>query len=251
MRKHGDYDILATTNRGRFSSELLLLLARGASEWEPDGKPLYVSSEDWFFAYIETAGVSMMNAPLAARLGFEYGQRILIEYRLDRVIREVKEGPEPLLAVNIRAWWPEGENSESRFSFTDTTSTPKLKVTSHREITYRLLEYEDMIVIDKIDGVTGRPLTGLLGTLFSVIGEGGLKHTRMAIMPDGLQVVRARSKKVFSVSATVTVQPNGEASKGIPDERFDLEGVEERLKSSLKIEYVPYVWETVGEACTG
>ena len=250
MRQHGDYDILATTNRGRFSSELLLQLAREARQRDPNGSPLYINSEDWFFAYIATAGVGMMDAPLPAKLGFENGQRVLIEYRPDRVIRETKKGPEPILAVNIRAWWPEEENSESKFSFTDTTSTPKLKVTSHREITYRLLEYEDMIVIDKIDGVTGRPLTGLLGTLFSVIGEGGLKHSRMTITEDGLQLLRARSKKIFSVSATVTVQPDGKATKGIPEERLDLEAVEERLKSSLDIEYVPYVWETVDRTCT-
>jgi hypothetical protein len=249
MRQHGDYDILATTNRGRFSSELLLQLAREARERDPNGSPLYVNSEDWFFAYIATAGVGMMDAPLPARLGFENAQRVLIEYRSDRVIREIKKGSEPLLAVNIRAWWPEEENSESKFSFTDTTSTPKLKVTSHREITYRLLEYEDMIVIDKIDGITGRPLNGLLATLFSVIGEGGLKHSRMAVTEDGLQVARARSKKVFSVSATVTVQPDGKATKGIPEDRPDLEAIEERLKSSLDIEYVPYVWETVDGAC--
>ncbi len=226
MRQHGDYDILATTNRGRFSSELLLQLAREARERDPNGSPLYVNSEDWFFAYIATAGVGMMDAPLPARLGFENAQRVLIEYRSDRVIREIKKGSEPLLAVNI-----------------------KLKVTSHREITYRLLEYEDMIVIDKIDGITGRPLNGLLATLFSVIGEGGLKHSRMAVTEDGLQVARARSKKVFSVSATVTVQPDGKATKGIPEDRPDLEAIEERLKSSLDIEYVPYVWETVDGAC--
>ena len=249
MRKHGDYNILATTNRGRFSSELLLQLAREARQRDPNGSPLYINSEDWFFAYIATAGVGMMDAPLPAKLGFENGQRVLIEYRPDRVIREIKKGAEPILAVNIRAWWPEEENSESKFSFTDTTSTPKLKVTSHREITYRLLEYEDMIVIDKIDGVTGRPLTGLLGTLFSVIGEGGLKHSRMTITEDGLQLLRARSKKIFSVSATVTVQADGKATKGIPEERPELQAVEERLKSSLEIEYVPYEWETVGEAC--
>jgi hypothetical protein len=242
MGMHGDYDILPTTNRGRFASGLLLRLARWARERDPEGGPLYIDPEDWFFSYMETAGVSMMEAPRPALLGLQHGQRVLIEYRPDRVIGEVREGPEPTLAVNVRAWWPESSNSASKFSFTDTTATPKLKVTSHREITYRLVEFEDMIVLDRIEGVTGRPISGILGALFGIIGEGGLKHSRIAVSDDGMQVIRARSKKVFSVSGTVTVEPDGRATRGVPAERPDLEELEMKLKSPLEIEYVPYSW---------
>ena len=66
MSLHGDYDILATTNRGRYTSELLLQLARWARERDPQGAPLYISPEDWFFSYIEVAGVSMLDAPRPA-----------------------------------------------------------------------------------------------------------------------------------------------------------------------------------------
>jgi hypothetical protein len=243
MAQHGDYDILATTNRGRFTSELLLRLAGEAREQDPQGRPLYVDPADWFYAYIETAGVRAEEAPLPARLGFENRQRVLIEYRWDRVIEEIKEGPEPTLAVNIRAWWPEAENPASKFSFTDTTASPKLKATSHREITYRLLEFDDMIVVDKMDGITGRPVSGLLGTIFDIIGEGGLKHSRIAISDDGMQIARARTKKIFSISVTATIEPDGRAGKGLPPDRPDLREIEERLKSPLKIEYVDYEWE--------
>ena len=249
MRMHGEYDILATTNRGRFSSELLLLLARWARDRDPGGAPLYIDAEDWFFAYLDVAGVGIEDAPQSALLGLEHGQRISIEYRPDRVIDEVIEGPDPLLAVNVRAWWPEGPRAASKFTFTDTTATPQLKITSHREITYRLLEFEDMIVVDRIEGITGRPLTGLLGTLFDIIGEGGLKHSRLANAADESHVVRARSKKIFSVSATVTVEPDGTASRGVPPDRPDLAELEERLKRSLKIEYVPYSWDPAGDTC--
>ena len=250
MSLHGDYDILATTNRGRFASELLLRLARWARERDPEGEPLYITSEDWFFAYIETAGVSMLEAPEPALLGLQHGQRVLIEYRPDRVISAVHQGPEPQLAVNIRAWWPGASQSASKFSFTDTAGTPQLKVTSHREITYRLLEFEDMVVLDKVEGISGRPVSGLLGTIFDIIGEGNLKHTRIAIAEDGLQVVRGRSKKIFAISATVTVQPDGRGRRGLPPERPDLVEIEARLKGPLKIEYVPYAWETGRALCS-
>jgi hypothetical protein len=249
MSLHGDYDILATTNRGRFGSELLLQLARWAWERDPQGPPLYIRPEDWFFSYIDVAGVSMLDAPRPALLGLKHGQRVLIDYRPDRVIAEVHEGPQPSLAVNIRAWWPEGPGSPSKFSFTDTTATPKLKATSHREITYRLLEFDDMIVLDRMEGVSGRPVSGFLGALFDVIGEGRLKYSRIAVSEDGLQVLRGRAKKIFSISTTVTVEPDGRGTKGIPPGRPDLLEIEARLNRPLKIEYVPYAWETVGQEC--
>jgi hypothetical protein len=249
MSMHGDYDILATTNRGRFTAGLLLRLARWAKERDPEGGPLLITPEEWFFSYIQVAGVSMLEAPRPALLGLEHGQRVLVEYREDRVISEVHEGPQPRLAVNVRAWWPEGQNSPASFSFTDTTAVPKLKATSHREITYRLLEFDDMIVLDQIEGLSGRPVSGLLGALFAVIGEGSLKHSRIAVADDGLQLVRGRAKKIFSVSTTVTVEPDGRGEKGIPAERPDLAELEMKLKSPLKIEYVPYAWELLSEEC--
>lgn len=249
MSLHGDYDILATTNRGRFTSELLLRLARRAKERDPDGRPLYINPEDWFFSYTETANVSMLDAPKPALLGLEHAQRVMVEYRPNRVISEVLEGPQPRTAVNVRAWWPEGPGSPSSFSFTDTTATPRVKATSHREITYRLLEFDDMIVLDEIEGLSGRPVSGLLGALFSIIGEGRVEHSRIAVSDDGLQIVRGRVKKIFSLSTTVTIEPDGRGEKGLPPGRPDLVTLEEKLKRPLTIEYVPYSWETVSEDC--
>jgi hypothetical protein len=244
MAQHGDYDILATTNRGRFSSELIIRLGREALQQDPEGVPLYIDPDDWFYAYIETAGVSEADAPLPSRLGFENRQRVMIEYRRHRVIDAVREGPIPTLALNVRAWWEDADNPASSFSFTDTMSTPTLKVTSRRDITYRLLEFDDMIVIDEIKGVSGRPVSGLLGAVFSIIGEGGVKHSRIAVSDDGVQVTRARSKKIFSITVTASVEPNGHARKGLPPDRQDLRAIEQRLKGPLEIEYVPYEWES-------
>jgi hypothetical protein len=248
MRQHGDFDILATTNRGRFTAELLLRLARQARE-ERWGTQFFIDPDDWFLSFVETAGISPEEAPLSSRLGREHGQRVLVEYRPGRVVRRVREGPIPSLAVNVRAWWPEDEHPADRFSLTDTTSVPKLRATSHREITYRLLDFEDMVLMDHVDGVTGRPLDGVLGALFSVIGEGGLKQSRFALTDDGLQILRARSKKVVSVWATVMVEPDGTATKGVPDDRPDLVPVEERLLRNIDIEYADYSWNTDDGRC--
>ncbi len=245
MSMHGDYDILATANQGRFSSEVLLRLGREFSEQNPDGGPIYIEPEDWFLTYLEIAEIDEDEAPLPSRMGFENRQRTMIEYRRHRVLEAVKEGPEPTLALNVRTWWDEHENPASSFSFTDTTATPILKVTQRREITYRLLDLDSMIVTDKIEGVSGRPVSGVLGTIFSVIGEGSVKQSRTAYSHDGIQVTRVRSKKVFSKTVTGSVDPDGHTRRGLPPSRNDLQIIEEWLKSPFEIEYAPYEWEPI------
>ena len=68
---------------------------------------------------------------------------------------------------------------------------PKLKVTNRQEITYRLLVFGEMVVYDEIDGTSGRPLSGVLGALFKVIGDGRLYHS--VLVDDGLQAAGAGS----------------------------------------------------------
>ena len=64
-------------------------------------------------------------------------------------------------------------------------------------IAYRLLDFGDMIAYDRVQGLTGRPTSGILGLLFRNIGEGRVVASRMAISHDGLQVSRAKAKKAF------------------------------------------------------
>ena len=104
-------------------------------------------------------------------------------------------------------------------------------MTNERVITYRLLDYGDFTVFHDVDGLRGRPTTGVLGVLFQVIGEGGVVESRMALAPDGLQVSRARARKLMiEVATTVTVHPDGRTEKDVPAGRADLAAVEARLK---------------------
>jgi hypothetical protein len=97
-----------------------------------------------------------------------------------------------------------------------------------------------MIVMDRIRGLTGRPTTGLLAILFRLIGEGDLVETRIAVSPDGMQVVRGTGRKGFlSVTTTATITPDGRGSKDLPEGRPDLRAVEDRLKRPIEVEYVP------------
>ena len=113
-------------------------------------------------------------------------------------------------------------------------------MTNRSVITYRLLEFGDIVVYDAIEGVSGKPTTGVLGLLFRLIGEGRVVRSRMAIADDGLQVSRADTRKGFlRRTTTVTVYPEGHTEEGVPEGRPDLTALEERLKVPLEIDYVP------------
>ena len=240
MERCRGYDPTATTNGARFQAEVLLHITRQARAHAPDGPPLFVGHEDWFRAFLEVTGRTEETAPQYARLAHRYGQDMEIDWRADRVIREAKEGPRPELAANVTIWWNGESGGPTQYSYRDTLSTPHLKVTNHRVITYRLLDFGDMIAYDRVQGLTGRPTSGILGLLFRIIGEGHVVASRMAISHDGLQVSRAEAKKAFmGVTATVTVYPDGRTEKDVPADRPDLLAIEERLKQPIEINYVP------------
>jgi len=235
--RHG-YDVRATANGGRLQAEVLLHLARAAQRQRPDGPPLLVGYDEWFQALIEVAGVPAARAPTYARLAWEHKQDVHVEYRPSRVIREVVQGPAPQLALDVTISWPATAGAPSEYSYEDTQSTPHLEVTEKRVITYHLLDYGDMIVFDRMEGLYGRPTTGALGVLFAVLGQGRIVEYRMALLPDGRQVSRGRARKAFfEVSTTLTVRPDGRAEKGLPpDPQF--REVERRLNAPLEVRYV-------------
>jgi hypothetical protein len=232
------YDILATTNGGRVQAEALIHLARWAQETRPEGPPLLVGHDEWFRALLQVAGVPAERASNYARQAWLHKQDVLMEYRPSRVIRQVIQGPSPHMALDVTVSWPAAAGAPSEYSYEDTLSTPHLKVTCKRVIRYRLLDYGDMIVFDRMEGLTGRPTTGALGLLFSVLGEGRIVEYRMAIAPDGTQVSRGRARKAFfEVATTLTVHPDGRSEKGVPPDPR-LRALEQRLSVPLEIRYV-------------
>ena len=239
MRQAGDYDPTATTNGARFQWEVIFRLSRLAWERDPRGGPLFIDSEDWFRAFVAATGLTDDEMPLYARLAFEHKQNMEVEYRRDRIIRKVIEGPEPRFALNVRIWWENQPGAPDRYTFQDTLSTPHLKVTNHRSMSYRLLDLGDWFACDRISGIRGRPTTGLLGFIFRIIGDARFVHTRMTTSNDGLQIVRATSKKGFmGKTTTATIYPDGEMIKDLPDGRPDLLELKRRIKQPLEIEYV-------------
>jgi hypothetical protein len=239
MNQSRGYSLTATTNGPRLQSEVLLRLAADAEARDPKRQPLFVGHREWFEAYLERTGLTRERAPVFVRLPADYGQDAIVDFRADRVLTGMPAVNAPLRALNVCIWWPEREGGPKSYSYEDTLSTPQLKVTNERVITYRLLDYRDMVVFNEVTGLRGRPTTGILGMLFQLIGEGNVVESRIAVMADGLQITRARARKVFEVATTVTVHPDGRTEKDVPPGRHDLDAIDARLKHPLRLRHPP------------
>lgn len=240
MRLCHGYDPIATTNGGRFQADVLLHLA-DAAERDRVAQPLFVGHQEWFDALLEVRGLKAAQAPLYCRLAREHGQDLAFEFRTDRVVERVVQGPKLRRGLAVRVGWPETNGKPDRYSFEDLLARPTLQVTNHRRVSYRLLAFQDRVMLDGIEGLTGRPNSGALGLLFSLIGEGRVLEYRMAVAKDGVQVSRGRAKKAFfEVASTITIQPDGKGEKDVPRDRPDLVALDKKLGEPIDVRYRPF-----------
>ncbi|MFQ5709558.1 MAG: hypothetical protein ACE5HO_19040 [bacterium] len=241
MRLQSGYDPTTTTNAARFDAGVILHLVQQARAREAQGPPLLIGYVEWFQAYLVVLGLTAETAPAFARLAFEFKQDLLVDYRWGHVIKKIDKNSHLEVAANVLAFWPETPEVPAKYSFTDTLSMPNLKVTNNRIITYRLLDFGNMIVYDEVRGLSGKPTTGVLGMLFRMIGEGRLVQSKIAISKDGLQIARARVQKgLMKIATTATIQPDGHTEKGLPPHRADLKKLERLLRRPLRIRYMPF-----------
>jgi hypothetical protein len=241
MAESRGYDLTATANGARLHAEVLLRLVRAAHARDPQGPPLHIDREDWFLAFLDRTGLTPAQAPLYARLAYQHGQDTEVDHREGRVLAAVLAGPAPRLAANVRVYWPSRPGAAESFSYEDTLASPRLRVTMRREIRYRLLDYGDMVVYAEVSGLRGRPVSGVLGALFHVIGEVPIVENRMAVAADGVQVSRGRGRKgLIDVTTTVTLLPSGRADRGLPPGRPDLVALAARLERPIRLSFVPF-----------
>lgn len=240
MRASQGYDPTATTNGARFQAEVLLRLVATVPAENTEARRFFIGHADWYAAYLERVGLPAEKAPLFARLSFENRQDLELDARPGGVIESVIEGPAPRVAANVTIGWLATRGGRTRYSYDDTLAIPHLRVTNERVMTYRLLDYGDVVVFDEITGLHGRPTEGFLGLLFDMIGEGSVRWSRLTFSPDGLQLARARATKgPFSVESTITVFPDGRMQKDLLPDRADLAALEQRLMARRRLRYHP------------
>ncbi len=110
MNASQGYNVTATTNGPRFQAEVLMRLARKAQAEHPGGPDLLIGHAEWFSAYLARTGLSKEAAPAFARLSYEHGQEIQIDYRSDRVV-ENTGADRPSFAASVKLWWPDRAGS--------------------------------------------------------------------------------------------------------------------------------------------
>ena len=217
MQSVTGYDGTVTTNSFRFQLDTILRLVTAASAQDPTRRPLFIDYETWRHAYLLRHRLKTDQAPLQVRLAYEHRQSTLLDYRRENVIKRIAKGPEPNIAVNVKAWWPKEKGTAKSYVYVDEESDPVMWVRNKRIVTYRLLAFSDMIIADDMHGMHGRPKSGLLGLLFKVIGEGRAVYARMAVSSDGLMVARGQVRRgPVSLTTTVTIHQDGHVTSGVP-----------------------------------
>src|SRR5262245_53144474 len=237
MGAHGDYSLTATTTSMRFGAEALLELVRRLREEAPQNTRLYIDQDDWFTAHREIAGVTYFEMSAAARSGFEHHQNALVDYG-PHVVEEVVEGPAPITALSVTISWPNSTGSPSSFTYKDTLSVPRVEVYDSRVIRFKLVQYEDMLLFDQVEGISVKPLCSSAAST-TLLRKPDLEQTRLAVSTDQWQVMRGRVKVFLGISKTGTaaIEPNGRGHEGVPTSRSDLEELEQRLERPLKLRY--------------
>jgi hypothetical protein len=241
----GAYDLLATTNSMRFQAAVFeSLLRRGLAD-HPAGGVLVIPYDILWSEYLSVADLTASDsnrAPIGRLRAFEYHQSIELDYGpVASLIRRIGDGrPVPVLAANVRFDWPDRADGKRAFSFTDTLSDPKIQATNHQVMTFRFLVFDDMTALEEIEGISGRPLSGFLATIFKVIGEGRAVFARFSISADGHQVLHTKASKIISKTVTTTIGPDGVANSKILEARTDLAATAARLEQSPELEYYPY-----------
>jgi hypothetical protein len=237
MSAHGAYSLTSTTTSMRFGAEALLAIVRRRQRDSPERTQLLIPQSDWFAAHLKTAGVTYAAMSEAARAGFEHHQDALVDYG-PQVVEGVEEGSAPIMALDVTIFWPDSEGAAAEFSYKDTLSVPRMDVYDSRVIRFKLLEYDSMLVFDRVTGISVRPV-GFLSAVFAVLGKPDLKQTRIAVSADQWQVVRGQVKVFAGISktGTATIEPGGRGHEGVPPDRADLAALAEQKKQPVKLRY--------------
>ena len=246
MQNQTGYNISATTNVARFQAAVLLDIAKKHQAENPNIPLIFLDAEKWYHAFKTITRLDDKQMPEYSRLAKQYKQHQLLDIRQEKVYRQVMKGRRPHFAMNVVIGWNLEDNPADHYTFLDTMSTPTLDVLNKRIITYKILDFGDIVSYENINGISGQPTSGVLGFIFQFIGKGEVMWSRATITWNGLQIVRARAKKgIFEIESTLTVYPDGNTIKNLPDDQPELQIYEKLLTQPTEIEFLPIEQEII------
>src|SRR6056297_2477496 len=227
------YDIAATTNQSRFVADFLFKLAKRPGISGPS-RTFQVQPERFFEAWLDVTGRRAENAPLSMQQVLAHRQRFVIDTRTRVTISPASFEARQVLAIH--ASWPETSDAPGHYSYHDTAAVPSIRLRHDRIITYQLIDFGGFVAYENMQGIRGRPTSGALGALFSLLGMAEIRQSRFAVAGDQTQVNWSRVKKLFSFTALTTITPEGIARRGIPSGRTDLHALAELLETKIGVE---------------
>jgi hypothetical protein len=231
---------VATSNGVRLQAAVIQDLVNEFRHVDSKRRPLWLDHVDYFQAFLDVTGSHADEAPAYIRSAYDIGEDHLLDYREELVIEEVEAGRQPDIAINVIAGWPATPETAASYTYEDRTVEPPLRVTHDRINTYRVLLFDDMVLYDEIEGIGGRPIAGVLGFVFRIIGDGRAVRSSIVISEDGLQVTSTTARKgIIELTQTATVFADGTAHPGLPSERQDLKAIEERMQTPARLRYAP------------
>jgi hypothetical protein len=204
----------------------------------PDGPPLLIGHDEYYGAYAAALGLADSRVPVFVRRARDLGEDLLVEYRRSHVVRS-SEVPAPDIALTVCGGW--ASPTPDRYEFDDTTTSPNIRSVHERLNSYRLLLFDGVIVHDEITGIGGRATSGVLGVMFTILGDAHAHQSRMAFAADGTQLTRATARKGWiSKSQTVMVTNDGRATPNVPSDRADLAALAQVIELPVNVSYVPF-----------
>src|SRR5215218_5381032 len=119
------------------------------------------------------------------------------------------------MAIDVTLFWPDTGGALLEFTYLDTLSHPPVKVYHQRVVRFQLLQYEDLLLFDRIRGISVRPL-GFLSAVFAVLGKPDLRQMRLAVSSDQWQVMRGTVNVFAGITktGTGTIEPGGPRARG-------------------------------------
>ena len=234
------YALDAIANAVRLQAGVFFALAEQAAAADPEQRVLRIGHQDYRDAYLDVTRLAPQDVPMFVMVAHAFHEDYLVEYRRGRVIEGSNGANGPRRALNVKAGWPAGTDAPTRYSYEDRSTDPAVEVTHERVTAYRVLDYGTLIVYDDMRGVTGRATSGLLGSVFNVIGKAQAVQTRFAVAADGTQVSRTTASKLLTLSQTVTILPEGKVITGVPADRPDLSAIDQMLRRHVVgVAYLP------------
>jgi hypothetical protein len=227
-----DYNTAAITNQTRFIAELLFSLADDPRLAEAG--VFQIDPSTFIDAWLQATRLPPDNVPESMAAVLQYGQRFVVS-----IVPEpqplIRGGPPVRRMLKVRIEWPDENGEPSHYTLEDRLSDPDVLLHHSRIITYSLIDFGEFVAFENIQGIAGRPTSGALGALFSLMGAGEIRSTRFATAGDGMQVNRSHIRKIVGFNAVATIHPDGTAERGTPASRSDLRALEQVLAADLDV----------------